>query len=349
MINYVQKKKIKDSFINELFKKSIDVNQFTNNGPIKRDLEKLIHAKLELSPNKSVVCLSNGTTACHALMLFYQKKFNKKIKWAIPAFTFPTPVIGNFSSSKISDINLQTYTLDISDPSIKKCDGIIITNLFGTYSNIKEWEEFSKKQNKILIFDNASSPLSKYKHKNICEYGDSSFGSLHHTKYWGFGEGGFAVVNNEDYESLNSIANFGFTSQRIHSNFSSNYKMSDVSAAYCYSQIESYDIKKHIEIQKILIENIEKIGVDIFNIKNLEKEDLILGNLPLLFKNQIDVSSYRNLGVEANKYYKPLLPLKNSKNIFSRIINLPLNDTLTDYEIEIICKVSYEVKKQNEK
>ena len=346
MINYVQKKSIREDNVKRLLKKSFDMNQFTNNGPVKKDLERLIHSKLGLSEEKVVVCLSNGTTACHALMFLYQKKLGKKLKWIVPSFTFPTPVISGFSS-KIVDISEETFTVDIEDPSIKSADGIIITNLFGTCNSIEEWEEYCKSSGKILIFDNASSPMTMLGDSNICDFGDASFGSLHHTKYLGFGEGGFAVVEKEDYETLNSIANFGFTSQRIHSKLSSNYKMSEVSAAYCYDQIENYNIKKHVEVQEAVLKALQGAGIGIFNVGN-KKAKYVLGNLPLLFKYPVDISSFRNLGVEANKYYRPLASTKNAKNLFSKIINLPLNEGMTDYEIETICKISIEVKKENE-
>lgn len=342
MINYVQKKKIREDRISELLKKSSEINQFTNDGPIKRELEKLLHSKLNLPNNKAIVCLSNGTTACHALMFLYEKKLNRKLKWLIPAFTFPTPVVGRFTS-KIVDINNKTYTIDIKDPGLKKADGIIITNLFGTCNSINEWEHYCNAENKILIFDNASSPMTFFDDRNICSVGNASFGSLHHTKYFGFGEGGFAIVDVDDYQSLNSIANFGFTSERIHSSLSSNFKMSDISAAYCYAHIENYDVKKHVKIQNELIKNLSSFGLEVFNLRS-GNIDYVLGNLPLLFDKPVDVANYRNFGIEANKYYKPLVNLKNSKNIYSRIVNLPLHDGLTDYELEMICKVSYEVK-----
>jgi len=347
MINYVQKKPIREERVSELLKKSTSLNQFSNDGPIKKELEKLLHSKLNLSNKKAVVCLSNGTTACHALMYMFEKKKGKKLKWAVPAFTFPTPVVAGFNS-KIVDIDDKTYTIALNDPNIKNVDGIIITNLFGTCNAIEEWEDFCKKENKILIFDNASSPFTTLHEKNICDYGDSSFGSLHHTKYLGFGEGGFVVVPAEDYLLLNSVANFGFTSQRIHHHLSSNYKMSEVSAAYCYAQIENYDIKNHLKIQDFLIKNLEKEDIKLFNSDN-KACFYVLGNLPIIFDQDIEISEFRNLGVEANKYYKPLKKLKNSNHLFNRIINLPLHNGLLDYQLDLMIQVCCEIKKGKHK
>lgn len=341
LVNYIQRKQIDEKVVKSLLQTSFDLNQFTNDGPIKKKLEKLLHKKLSLGEEKSVVCLSNGTTACHALMYMYQSKFKKNIKWLIPSFTFPTPVIGK-TNHKITDINCNSYTIDFSDKNLSEVDGIIITNLFGTNNQVKEWEDYCKNNGKILIFDNASSPLTKISGKNINEYGDSSFGSLHHTKYLGFGEGGFVVVPNGLYDQVNSIANFGFSMQRIHSPLSSNFKMSDVSAAYCYAQVENYDIEKHIKVQNKLIKKLSEGGLNIFNINSKDTEH-VLGNIPILYERPTDISEFRSLGVEANKYYRPLKSMKNSNDLYSRIINLPLNENLTDYHIEILCKIAFRI------
>ena len=49
---------------------------------------------------------------------------------------------------------------------INEYDGIVVTNCFGTCTNINLYENFCKKNNKLLIFDNAASPLTYYENKN---------------------------------------------------------------------------------------------------------------------------------------------------------------------------------------
>lgn len=343
IVSYIQKKEIHHERVKELLADSISVNQFTNNGPVKRKLESFLHGLLKIDESKKVVCVSNGTAACHALMYHYEKIAKRRLKWIVPSFTFPTPVVSNAFNTKIVDISSTTYSIDINEKLLENFDGVILTNLFGTVTPIDEWVKYCHESNKILIFDNASSPMTFYRNANICNFGNASFGSLHHTKFLGFGEGGFVVVPCEEYDSINRILNFGFTSQRIHDPLSSNFKMSDVTAAYCLSHVETYSVKRHREIQKTLINEMKKIGIKVFNIDN-DLCDYTLGNLPLLFDQKIDPMSFRDLSVEANKYYKPLTSHKNAKSVFSKIINLPLHEGLTDYEMEMMCKASNEVK-----
>jgi len=67
-------------------------------------------------------------------------------------------------------------------------------------------------------------------------------------------------------------------------------------------------------------------------------DELVYGNLPILFDNPTDHLVFRKNNIEANKYYKPLLGLKNSKNIYERIVNFPLHQNLTSYEIRLMIK-----------
>lgn len=339
MIKYIQQKQINFNLLENLLKDSISLNQFTNRGPTKYALEQELTELLNITHNKRVVAVTNGTLALHALMLFYDKKFKKQLKWVTPSFTFPSCVVGRFKAD-ILDINQETYTIELNEDVIKKYDGFIITNLFGTYpSNIQQWIEECKKYNKILIFDNASSPMTNINGININNFGDCSFGSLHHTKYLGFGEGGFLVIDEQYYDEINSVLGFGFTGtsvKRIHSKYSSNYKIPDTSASFILQHIKNYNTERHLQIQNHLITEVRSINnISIFNYK----EGVVYGNLPLLYNKKIDHLFFKDQGIEAHKYYYPLKKQKNSLELYNKIVNLPLHASLTDYEVELIISV----------
>lgn len=323
MISYIQKKKIYQKSLTDLLQQSIDHNHFTNNGPVKRLLEDYLTNLLNIPQTKRVLCISNGTTALHALMWLYDKKFGRKLKWITPSFTFPSCVVGE-SNTEVLDISPSTYTVDINSIKDEDFDGIIITNLFGTIVEF-DYEAF---KDKIIITDNASSFMTP----DIMLLGNASFSSLHHTKTLGFGEGGFIVCDEEDYHTLQSIASFGFNGVvKEYSTQSSNFKMSDVSAAYILQHIKQYDIARHYEIQKTIA---NKIGQDrIFNYS----PNVFYGNLPILFDRNILVDEFNGCGIEVNKYYKPIKDTPNAAKLYNRIINFPLYCTLTDEEVETIC------------
>lgn len=343
MIKYIQQKKIDYNLLEFFLKDTHDSNQFTNMGPAKRKLEQELESILNIDNDKCVVCVSNGTLALHAIYLYYM---NKNIKWVSPSFTFPSCVVGGFDCD-IVDID-NTYTMSLSSENIEKYDGFIITNLFGTYpNNIMEWVSICKSKNKILVFDNASSALSTINGVNICNLGDFSFGSLHHTKSLGFGEGGFIVCKKDLYLKINRILGFGFEmikGKRVFKEESSNFKMSDVASASILQHIKRYNIKKHIEIQNKFVERIKNIkGVRLFNYN----EEVVYGNLPLLFSNKIEKDVFLENKIEAHKYYKPIKELDKSMDLYSKIINLPLHIQLTDSDIDFIIKNIIKISKRN--
>lgn len=338
MIRYVQNKSINSSLFEKILKDSTRTNQFTNKGPAKFALEKKLEELLEISDDKSVLCVTNGTLALHGIYHFLNKT-RGKLKFVSPSFTFPSCVLGG-QEFEILDIENKNYTIPLTEENIEKYDVFIITNLFGTYpGNINEWIATCKERGKVLIFDNASSPMSKVDGVNICNLGDFAFGSLHHTKYMGFGEGGFVVVPKHLYEEFELILGFGFsglTTKRKYSIHSSNYKMSDVAAASILQHLEGYDFEKHIQNQQVLIDKISKIkGIEVFNYA----DGVVYGNLPIVFSREVSNLFYTSSGIEAQKYYYPLVEQENSMFLYDRIINLPLNCNLSEYDIKTITSV----------
>ena len=329
MIKFIGKKNISQSRIRELLSISELTNDYTNNGPVKKLLEEKLEEVLDLK-DKRVLCFSSGTAALHGLMFLCNRKYNTH-KWVTPAFTFPSAVVGNIFDVDILDIKNETATLPMDADLLAPYDGIIITNLFGSYVDLGAWEKFCHKHNKILIFDNASSPLSNCNGINICNFGDYSFGSLHHTKYLGFGEGGFAVVSEQDSDILSQITNFGYDLHKNYNRLSSNFKMSDVSAAYILSQIENYDIDRHLDIQFKILENLRlKNDIKPFNYK----EGTVYGNIPVVFNKEVNNKILsEKTEIEFFKYYRPLAPVHNTMELYAKMINFPIYASLNEKDI----------------
>lgn len=330
MIPYVAPKYNNIQRVGSLLKISSRTNHFTNNGPVKELLENELARRLELSHDKKVVCFSNGTSALHGLLYLCQA-----YKWACPSFTFPSAMVGGVTKVTPLDIHPGTATLPMEKDLLEEFDGIILTTLFGGYLDIPSWERFCQETGKYLILDNASSPLSNYC-GNICNRGDYSFGSLHHTKYLGVGEGGFAVVPENEYNDLLAITNFGFKDNRQYHPGSSNFKMSDISAAHILAHLEKYDVQAHAEIQKEIIQETESESVKFLN----NHPGVIFGNLPITFPHraQAENTYFQSMNIVANKYYKPLKNTPESYKLYNKIVNLPLYDSLGVKDVKNIIK-----------
>jgi dTDP-4-amino-4,6-dideoxygalactose transaminase len=337
MINYVQDKSIDYESVKLLLDKSAKLARFTNDGPVKAELENTLAKILGVGDDKRVVCTSNGTTALHALMFMYGRTQGcGKLNWVTIDYNFPSAVIGGFDTEVI-DIELTDTGYAVPCEALSVYDGFILPTLFGTLpDNLDEIISFCKEEGILLILDNASSPINES--MSLCSIGDASFGSQHHTKYLGFGEGGFMVMNKDKHSLAESITNFGFHQSREHHRLSSNFKMSDVSAAFILSHINNYDVDAHIEIQKTIVAKLSEIGVSPF----AYSEGVVYGNLPIKFKNTTSHLVFRDYGIEANKYYVPLKGLPNSKKLYDCMVNFPLHAKLLDYEIDkIVEQIAY--------
>lgn len=338
MIKFINKQEVNYSRVQSLIQSSEKIGQMTNDGPLKRLLDKKLHSLLNLSSNKKVLSLANGTMALHLIIRYLDIKTKSRLRWATTDFTFPC-IMQAERSVYVMDIDVTDGTpINIE---WDRFDALVVTNLFGTYIDIEKIRNECKSRGKFLIFDNASSPLSTLdstnSFKNICDI-EMCFGSLHHTKVIGFGEGGFIVCDESEYDRLNQLSNFGFDIDRNWDPYGSNYKMSDVSAAFILQNIEQFDLQKYIKFQNQIVDIVGELdNCKLFNYK----QGVVYGNLPIVFNQPTSHLKLRDLGIEANKYYKPLTGLENSKFLYDRIVNLPISQNFGDYELD---KIKYILK-----
>ena len=117
---YVQPKDADPQRVAELLGLSREAHQYTNGGPVKALLEEHLGRLLRLHGRRAV-CFSSGTSALHALMLHC----GRDLSWAVPAFTFPSAVVGINAKVVIKDIAPPTFTLSPDD--LHGCGGVVLT------------------------------------------------------------------------------------------------------------------------------------------------------------------------------------------------------------------------------
>jgi len=327
VIKFIEKIEPDHQRVKQLLQLSQDSGHYTNEGPVKALLEDNLLSTLQLN-EKRVYCCNSGTSAIYIAMYLAEQSYGKRMRWCIPSFTFPSCINGELFDVDVLDIDIQTATLTTSQ--CDEYDGIVLTNLFGTIVDIEAWESYSKSRGKILIYDNAASPLTRYKGKNICNYGDYAIGSFHHTKYLGFGEGGFLTLTKEEYTAAQRISAFGFGTYKEdyrRANIrASNFKLPDTAAAYILQHIERFSIKKYLELQSEVVEKIEAAGIRIFRGHNNGDTEIVFANIPCILDNEVQMKDLQGRSVEFKKYYYPLFPAnENAFQLYNHIINVPLN------------------------
>jgi dTDP-4-amino-4,6-dideoxygalactose transaminase len=323
-IDFISKRHPDSKLVEKYLNMSKLDNQYANNGPVKQLLEERLYELLNLDSSKRVLCVSNGTAALSVIASLIALEMGEPTKMLSPSFTFYS-ALTNGNDVVLEDIESGTSTLSMPPAtSSEEYNTLLLTNLFGTKVDIDYWVAFCKKNGKRLVFDNAASALSTHGGINVHSFGDYSFGSLHHTKYLGFGEGGFIVLNAQSYDTAKSLANFGGSLPGV-VRLSSNYKMSDIAAAYILQHLDTFDVERYLEVQKVLIDTVKEFNVEVFN----PGEGNVLATVPIL-RNDFQQSEFARNGLSVGKYYRPLRDDINSGRLYSSIINLPISDTFSD-------------------
>lgn len=323
MIEYVERKHVNWPVVQDLLAKSCDANKWTNFGPISAYFEEQVHAMLGLSDNLTVVGCVSGTAALNAVVGLQEYLQSKKLHWAVSSFGFACTKQGALLEATVIDCD-ETGHLDLD--RLPECDGVVVTNVFGARKSLQEYRNFCSANNKVIIID-AATAFDSYEH------GPNEIISFHHTKPWGFGEGGCAIVLKEHRDIVKKIINFGLCND--YSNFvASNGKISDVAAAFISQRLNEMPTTRPRYEQQY--KRIAKIGTEV-GLKILGHKMTFEGtapNVPFLAPNKM--SNTQNPLVVLQKYYRPLAQTPVAANLFDRILCFPCHcelETVSDSEI----------------
>ena len=345
MINWVPNKNIDHDKVKELLNLSIESKQFTNYGPNIQLFEKYIKDKFEIDENKTVIVVTNASLGIQILtqgINFYE---NKDIQWATQSFTFPPSNQGTLKNSIILDIDLDGG-LNLNEVD-KNIDGLIITNIFGNIVDINKYEDYCKINNKFLIFDNAATHYTFYKGKNCLNYGNGCIISFHHTKPFGFGEGGAIIVDNKYENVIRKLINFGigYDENLYYLPEANNCKMSDIQAVYIMQYLmNNFDIilNVHQNLYNYLIEKIKNCNIKLYpsfhdNNKN------IISCFSFLFdsyeKSKLIEDKLLANNIFCRKYYHPLKNTKITLDIYSKILCVPCHKDMSFEDINKIINI----------
>ena len=268
------------------------------------------------------------------------------------------------------DINLKNLMPSFSDITKKvtsNTKAIVILHYQGFgVDYLLELKKYCKKKKIFLIEDAAQALGTKCNNRFLGKFGDLSCFSFHKTKNIHTGSGGLLVVNNKKLlKKIKYIYDKGTNRiDQIKGNIKyyswveigSNFMMTELHASLLLDQIKNYN--KYIKFRKGLYETY---------IKNLQKHknfELITSKhknynyhaLVLLCRYKISEKLIRylkkykiqgfvgyyplHLSKFGKKYYlNTKNSLRNTDNIFKRVVRLPLHNSLKFKEIEYITKV----------
>lgn len=316
MKHFILKKDILIFSFEKYLQSARETNQFSNYGWAVKELESRARHMLKIDDDKAVLAVSSGASGLNVIVHALERSCKNVLRTITQDFTFPSSCQSTTEGALITDIDLD-MNIDLQNDYIGSADIILVTNIFGHVQNIDKILSFAESNNKIVVFDNAASPYSFYKGKNISNYGTASFISLHHTKPIGFGEGGLVIIDKEHEEEARSAICFGWDNEKNFNERGGNYKMSELSAAGILQWWDQFSID---DLQAKYLDNYYNKRYELateegFVYKHHGDENFFPSCLPFIHEEPTN-----NLPEGSAKYYKPLQGFPNSQYVYDRIV-----------------------------
>lgn len=317
---FVEKKKPNLQRVEALLKLCAAKNHWANRGPIYRILQERFSSYLNLPRGSVPVPVSNGGVALEVMARLHAKRAGRKLRWVASAYSFQNLGRGYFSDVRFCDCDegglLDIRELEALDPA--SYDGIIVTNPFGLYSDLSAFEAFASCTGKALLVDNAAGMC-----RDIPDLEWQAF-SLHHTKPFGMGEGGLALVPEDAEEELYALVNYGpdiADEDRAH--WFQNGKLSDLSCALLLDRLEQADdwVPRNLAERERVIRVVEGAGLRLLH---RPTTDIPMTSLPFLCDRPVMLDAIeRTRNATFTKYYRPLAPLPRVTALYQHLVNIP--------------------------
>lgn len=321
--------------------------------------------------NIKVFMTSSCTDALEASSIILGLKRGDEV--IMPSFTFVTTAT-SFAlrgiNIKFVDIDRKTLNIDpdkIEEAITKKTKAIVCVHYAGIACNIDKILKIAKDHKLLVIEDAAQSMFSYYRGKHLGGFGDVSTFSYHDTKNIHCGEGGSLIVNNEYFFDKSHITIDKGTNRRqfldgncekyMWFDLGSSFVMSDLSAAFLYSQLErGADItKKRKRLWERYYENLTgneenfelpyvpedcDHNAHIFRIR-LSDEKRRTKLMQFLKQKGISTTFHfvpLHSSPGGKKFGKFIGDDINTTSESDRILRLPLFDSLSDDQVDYVCE-----------
>ncbi len=317
---------------------------------------------------REATCCVNGTSGLHLALQACGIGVGDEVLVQSLTYVASFQAISACGATPIPcDVKAESLTLDIEDVKRKlnpKSKAIMPVHFAGDVGELDAVYELAKSNSLRVIEDAAHAFGSSYNNKRVGSFGDICCFSFDGIKNITSGEGGCVVSNDKNVISLIKNARllgikndtekrFGNT-RSWHfdvSNQGWRYHMSDIMAAIGIEQLKKLDyfIKRRRKLARlydaIFLQN------DKVTAFNRNYHEVVPHIYSILLPNETNRDQLRNklldVGIETGVHYMPnhklnlyktneISSLKNTEEVYPRLISLPLHPGLEEYHIEYI-------------
>jgi len=330
----------------------------TNNGPLVQELEKKLEEYLGV---KNLLCISSGTDALQFAYRLLEQDGKEVITTPFSFVSTTSAILAERLTPVFADIDKDTYNIDpknIEKLINSKTCAIAPCHVFGNACDIEEIDNIAKKHNLKVIYDASHAFDVQYKGKHILNFGDISIISFHATKMFHTIEGAAIVIKDDKlYKKAKIVRNYGIDKPDSVAMLGINAKMNEVEAAMGLCMLEEEDrIKQEREISYRFYRS------QLRDYVQLQKQNLdatqSYSYFPVVFRDENEMSIVRESLLEHNiasrQYFNPSLDtlpfvehievMKNSRDISSRILVIPMHSGVEPIVSEIIINTLKEIE-----
>jgi len=328
--------------------------------------------------SKMVLLTPSGTAALELSALACKIKPGDEV--IMPSYTFTSTANAFVLRGAVPifvDIKENTLNIDedlIEEAISEKTKAIVVVHYAGISCDMDKIVSLVKKYNLILIEDSAQAINAYYKDKPLGSFGDFAAFSFHETKNISCGEGGAIAINDEKLAHyVEILREKGTDRSKFFRNevnkyswrdMGSSFLLSDLSAAFLYSQLEhSEAIKKlrlkswnyyHMKLENFEIEGLLKRPyIPNYNNHNAHIYYIVLNKN---VNNKVLSKKLNGLGISAIPHYEPLhnseagikygkfkKQLLVTEKISEKLLRLPLWAGIKEEDIDFVIKSIREV------
>ena len=324
----------------------------TNNGPLLKEFEQKVGAKLRVN---QLMAVTNGTISLQFALRALDVRGD--------VITTPFSYVATTSAISWEHMNpvfadIDPDTFNINPDAIENCitaetTAIVATHVFGVPCDVAAIQSIAERHNLKVIYDAAHAFGVYINDQSVLSFGDMSSLSFHATKLFHTVEGGaLAGTNAELFEHIRYLRNFGHAGPVSFKGIGVNGKMSEVHAAMGLVNLRYIDdiIRKRKEQYLLYIELLGDAALQFQHVP--ETVTYNYSYMPVLFESaevtRDVVRELNNNDIMPRRYFYPLLStlpyvtqadVPVAASVAERILCLPLYHDLSDADIERICKL----------
>lgn len=316
-----------------------EILEFSSQYSVITMLERSLEYMMGVPQDRAVVICSSASAALLALVGLHTLKQGRPLRVIASAYGVSAALVAH-SGTTVTLVDCdQTGLLDINllnNISPDSYDALLVTNVFGLSSDIKQHREFCQVNKKILLVDN-SATLIDYE-RTITDAPDEII-SFHHSLPWGVSDGGALVIARTDAQIVR-----GFFDNDVAA-YVTKANMSDLTAASILERLERYSVwsdfyrAQYTRIYR-LANHIDSCVLGIVNPKRL------YATLPLFAHASIAVEGLGNLSVPIHKAYQSATiqdaPVANS--LYEKIITIPTHSGMAALPTDLIAEMLYRIR-----